>query len=202
MRWRCPCLRRAGPTARPRRGASLSVSVFIVTMAHTDQFDFSRLQAVMWVVLFATFSLVTAGLYVFDRGEQGRAGPAARVGAGPCSAPSRSRALRSRWRCGSIPRASPVPAPFEVPPLGGGFAGSWVALLAVVCAVPALSNRADEARLGGLPADRMPAGALIAGLRTIDQLQPAGAGGAYLAVLALLVILGVAALRGIRLSKA
>ena len=37
----------------------LSVSVFIVTLAHTHKFDFSRLQAIMWVILFAAFSVLT-----------------------------------------------------------------------------------------------------------------------------------------------
>ena len=177
----------------------LSVSVFIVTMSHTDQFDFSRLQAVMWVVLFATFSVVTAGLYAFNRGDgESEVLPrSVRVVFGGVAIAGAALAL-ALW---IHPTGLSGPAPFDVPPLGGGFAGSWVGLLALVCAVPALSNRADEARSAAYLLICLPAGALAAGLRTIDQLHPAGAGSAYLAVLALLVILGVAALRGSRRGK-
>jgi hypothetical protein len=172
----------------------LAVSVFIVTMAHTDQFDFSRLQAVMWVVLFASFSLVTAALYVLNR-----------EGGASASLPGSVRALFGAVAAGGAalalalwihPTGLAGPSPFEIPPLGGGFAGSWVALLAVVCAVPAFSGRADEARAAAYLLICLPAGALLAGLRTVDQLEPAGAGAAYLTVLALLVVAGVAALLG------
>jgi hypothetical protein len=172
----------------------LSVSVFIVTMAHTDQFDFSRLQAVMWVVLFAAFSVVTGALYLFNRGdgdvESGSLPGSVRALFGAVAIAGAALAL-ALW---IHPTGLSGPAPFEVPALGGGFAGSWVALLATVCAVPAVSNRADEARSAAYLLICLPAGVLVAGLRTIDQLQPTGAGAAYLAVLALLVILGVAAL--------
>jgi hypothetical protein len=170
----------------------LSVSVIIVTLAHTDQFDFSRLQAVMWLVLFATFSLVNSALFLFGRGggdsESLPRWARALFGAVAVSGAALALAL---W---IHPTGLSGPAPFEVPALGGGFAGSWVALLATVCAWAAVRGFADEARAAAWMLVCLPAGALIAGLRTIDQLHPAGAAAAYLAVLAGLVILGVAAI--------
>jgi hypothetical protein len=170
----------------------LSVSVFIVTLAHTDQFDFDRLQAIMWVVLFAAFSLVMIGLFVFERDENG---------ARPARLPGWVRAVFGAVGIagGALALAlwiDPVglagPSPFDLPPLGGRFAGSWVALLAVLCGWAAVRDRADEARLSAFALVALPAGALVAALRTIEQLDPPGAAAAYIAILVLLVLAGAA----------
>jgi hypothetical protein len=175
----------------------LSVSVFIVTLAHTDQFDFSRLQAVMWVVLFATFSVVTGALFLFDRGDGGESESLpgwARALFGGVAIAGAALAL-ALW---IHPTGLSGPSPFDISALGGGFAGSWVALLAAVCAWAAFRGCTDEARPAAYLLVCLPAGALVAGLRTINDLHPAGAGAAYLTILALLVLLGVAALSGTR----
>jgi hypothetical protein len=170
----------------------LSVSVFIITLAHTDQFDFDRLQAIMWVVLFAAFSLVMIGLFVFERKKE-RARPArlprwARAVLGAVGIGGGALAL-ALW---IDPVGLAGPSPVDLPPLGGRFAGSWVALLAVLCGWAAVRDRADEARLSGFALVALPAGALIAALRTIEQLDPSGAAAAYIALLLLLVIAGAA----------
>jgi hypothetical protein len=72
------------------------------------------------------------------------------------------------------------PIAFSLPPLGGRFAGSWVAMLATLAAYPALSGRRREARLPALALVALPLGALVAAART-------GADPAY--VLALLALL-------------
>jgi hypothetical protein len=86
------------------------------------------------------------------------------------------------------------PSPFELPSLGGRFAGAWVALLAVICGWAAIRDRVDEARLSACALVALPAGALLAALRTIDQLDPAGAAAAYITTLTLLVLAGAATL--------
>jgi hypothetical protein len=172
----------------------LSVSVLIVTLAHTDQFDFDRLQAIMWVVLFATFSLVTIALFVLER-PAGEARPArlsgwARTLLGAIAVAGAALAV-ALW---VDPSGVSGPSPFELPPLGGGFAGSWVALLAVACGWAAVRDRVDEARASALLLVALPAGALVAALSTIDALNPAGAAAAYIAALTALVLTGVAVL--------
>jgi hypothetical protein len=168
----------------------LSVSVFIITLAHSDQFDFDRLQAIMWVVLFAAFSLVTIGLFLFEREEEG---------ARPARLPGWVRAVFGAVAIagGALalalwidPTGLAGPSPFDLPPLGGRFAGSWIALLAVLCGWAAVRDRVDEARLSAFALIALPAGALVAALRTIEQLEPAGAVAAYVAVAALLGLAG------------
>ena len=75
------------------------------------------------------------------------------------------------------------PAAFSLPPLGGRFAGSWVAMLATLAAYAALTNRRREARLPALALVALPAGALVAAART-------GADPGYLLALALLLVVG------------
>jgi hypothetical protein len=176
----------------------LSVSVLIITLSHTEQFDFDRLQAIMWLVLFAGFAAVTAFLLAVERAPDD--GPPERL-AGPTRALLGAVALAG----GALALAlwvdpTAFDGPIELPPLGGRFAGSWVALVAVVCGWAAIRDRADEARAAAPLLIGLPAGALIAGLRTFGELDPAGARAAYLAVLAALVLGGVAVARRSRVA--
>jgi hypothetical protein len=171
----------------------LSVSVFVITLAHLDQFDFDRLQAWAWVVLFAGFSLVTVGILAFGNPEQNDE-------PGEPLAPWVRLVLAAvAVLLGVLAAAlwidpTGLAAPFDLPPLGGRFAGSWVALLAVLAGWAALRNRTDEARLSALALLTLPAGALIAALRTLPDLEPAAG---YIAVVVLLLVTGAVLLRGL-----
>jgi hypothetical protein len=82
------------------------------------------------------------------------------------------------------------PAAFELPPLGGRFAGSWTVMLAVLSGWAAVRNRAEEARLPALALVALPLGALAAAART-------GTGDpAYVAALVALALAGVVTQRG------
>ena len=177
----------------------LSLSVLVITLTHTDQFDFDRLQAVVWLILFFAFPLVMFGLFLFEREPEE---PDSRL-------PAWARAvLGSVAVLGAVlalalwidPTALSGPCPFELPPLGGRFAGSWVATLSVVCGWAAIRDRADEVRLSALLLITLPAGALAAALRTIDQLEPAGAAAVYLTVLVLLVLCGALVARRLQIT--
>jgi hypothetical protein len=173
----------------------LSVSVFVITLRHLDKFDFGRLQAWAWVVLFAGFSLLTIAILVLG-GEESE------ISADESLAPW----LRAVFGVVAVllgalaivlwldPTALDRPSPIGLSPLGGRFAGSWIALVAVLAAWAGARNRRAEARMPAVALVALPTGALIAALRTLPDLQPAGAAAAYLAVLAVLGALGVGAL--------
>ena len=178
----------------------LSVSVLISTLSHLDQFDFSRLQAWAWVVLFVGFALLMAGLLRFEREE-----PADTGAATPLAAWARLTLAALAVLLGVLavalwihPTGLGGPAPFDLSPLGGSFAGCWIALLATVAAWGAFRNTVEEAWLPALALASLPAGALVAAVRTVSDLAPAGAAAAYLAALALLAAAGALVLGSTR----
>jgi len=162
--------------------AVLSVTVFAITLVHAEVFDFGRLQAWAWVVLFAGFGAVTIGLLA--RRAPRRPGPPAPL------APWLRLALGAVGLAlgGAAIALWADPSAFDLPPLGGRFAGSWVALLSVLAGWAALRDRRDEARLPALALVALPAGALIGALRT-GTLEPA-----YVAAVLAPVAVGLAAL--------
>jgi len=171
----------------------LSISVFAVTIAHLEVFDFHRLQAWAWVVLFAVFALVTSALLVVAPQEEAHTPgitlePWARAALAVVAALLAALAV-ALW---VDPTGLASLSPYALPPLGGRFAGSWIAMLAVLAGWAALRNRRDEARLPALCLVALPAGALVAALRTISQLDAAGRTLGYLAELTLLAALGAA----------
>jgi hypothetical protein len=178
----------------------LSVSVFVATLVHLDVFDLGRLQAWAWLVLFAGFSLVTIGLLVAGAGGPGIR--PVRPGDAPLAPWARAVLAAVAAGCGGLALAlwiDPVglsgPSPFTLPPLGGRFAGSWIALLALLAGWAAVRDRAVEARLPALALVALPAGALIAAARTSTDLDAGGTG--YAVVLVLLIACGLAVLRSL-----
>jgi hypothetical protein len=172
----------------------LSVSVLVVTLTHTDQFDFDRLQAWAWVVLFAVFSATTIWI-LFTGGDKAEAAPAG------AALPGWARALMAAagLALGALalalwidPTGLAGPSPFDLSPLGGRFAGSWVALLATFAGWAAVRDDVEQARLPALGLVLLPAGALLAAARTIGDLEPAGVAGSYVAAAVALVAIGAA----------
>jgi hypothetical protein len=176
--------------------AVLSGSVLVVTWAHLGQFDFGRLQAWAWLVLFSAFALITTGLLVSDR----HAAAAVPGVAAPWLRPlliavAAALALLAAllW---AAPEAVSAVSPFRLPPLGGRFAGCWVAMLAALAGWAAWHNTDSAARYPVLALIALPAGMLLGALRTIEALEPSASGG-YLAALALVLVAGGAALTGL-----
>ena len=128
----------------------LSVSVLIVTLTHLDQFDFDRLQAWAWVVLFAGFSAVTLWLLVAG-GEQDDAVASEPLPGWVRSALALVSALLAllAFALWIDPTGVSDGSPFTLSPLGGRFAGSWIALLAVLTGWAAARNTKEEAWLLG-----------------------------------------------------
>jgi hypothetical protein len=170
----------------------LSVSVFVITLAYLELFDFDRLQAWTWVALFTGFSVVTTGVLVLGRpaatDEPAQPlPPAVRVLLGALALLLAVLGL-ALW---IDPTGLANRSPFDLPPLGGRFAGSWVLLLAVLAGWAALRDRRDEARLSAIALVTLPAGALVAALRTVSDLDPARP---YLVALVLLLAAGAVVL--------
>jgi hypothetical protein len=176
----------------------LSVSVLIVTLTHLDQFDFDRLQAWAWVVLFAGFSLVTIWLLLVG-GEPHDAAASESLPAWARSVLAIVSSVLAVLACALWidPTGVGDGSPFTLPPLGGRFAGSWIALLAVLTGWAAARNTKEEAWLPALGLALLPAGALIAGLRTIGDLEPAAT---YIVALVALIVTGLLAMRATRAS--
>ena len=82
----------------------LSVSVLVITLAHRAVFDFDRLQAWAWVVLFAGFGLTTTALLVRGAGAGPRAADPLRPSPAPCWRWRASRWASPESPSGSIPR--------------------------------------------------------------------------------------------------
>jgi hypothetical protein len=190
---------RPEPDVRPLVAAAvvLSLSVLAVSVAHRDVFDFDRLQAWAWFALFAGFGAITTALLVIGD-------PEGRPWRHDAGLPAWSRALLAvvATLLGGLAIAlwvDPVrvgeAGPFELPPLGGRFAGAWLALLAVAAAWVVVRNRAQEAWLAALALVAVPAGALLGALRTLSELTPSGAAAAYILALLLLMATGLAVLR-------
>ena len=132
----------------------LSVSVLVVTLTHLDQFDFDRLQAWAWIVLFAGFSLVTLWLLLAG-GEPDDATASAE----PLPAWTRATLALVAAILGLLavalwidPSGLADASPYNLPPLGGRFAGSWIALLVRAHRV----GRAAQHQGGGVAARARP----------------------------------------------
>jgi hypothetical protein len=137
----------------------LSVSVLFWTLVHLAVFDLHRLQAWAWLVLFAGFTLATIRLALDRRTDAETGGPLPRAARAvfAAAAVALGAAGLALWA---------APDAFDLPPLGGRFAGSWTVMLAVLAGWAAARDRADEARLPALALVALPAGALAAAART------------------------------------
>ena len=152
----------------------LSVSVLAVTLIHLEIFDLHRLQAWAWLVLFAGFAAVTTAL-AFGRYPRRPSAPLPAAARGVFAVVATGLAV-----AGVVLWADP--GAFDLPPLGGRFAGSWTVMLAVLAAWPAVANRRDESALPALALVALPAGALVAAARTgVDDPLYLAALGALLA---------------------
>lgn len=166
----------------------------VATAIDAQLFDFTRWQAIAWVVLFALAPLLF-GWYL--RAGAGRGDDGARL-------PITSRAafvvlavvygvLAAVLLIG--PTLLEGLAPFTTARLSGRFLGSWATFLAVLAVVAAWRARAREALLPGLALVLWPVAAVAPVLRVPADLAPA-ASSPYLVVLALLGFLGAVALYG------
>jgi hypothetical protein len=176
---------------------ALTAPIFTSTLVHLEVFDFGRIQAWAWVVLFGGFLVAAAAVL---------------VGA-PRPAPAGDRRLRPPGRVAAVALALALAAisialwvdpsegaavlPFTPTPLSGRVLGGWSFLLAVLAAHLSIVGDAATARLPALAMAAFPAGALAAAVRTVDDLTPAGPRALYIAGLLVWLGIGVALVRDV-----
>ena len=135
---------------------------------HRDVFDFDRLFAVAWVVLFVA-SPVTFALLLWSSRKahpppgDARVHPAARAVLAALGAVFAGLAV---WFWVGVSG----PVPFEVAPLGARFLAAWLAFFAVLAAWPALRPARSEARLPLLALIAYGIGGLLAAAGTPGSL--------------------------------
>lgn len=189
----------AGAASAPaRRVRSLMVGAFafatstvVVTLKHREVFDFDRLQAVAWMVLFPVFALVVAVVVIAEPDTQ-EAEAVQRLGTGPRLA---AGVLATALAVGAValwidPLAVDDALPFALSPMGGRFVGCWLALLAVLAA--SALRHGDDAD-AGLPAVALavfPLSALIAATRVLPDLAGGWSTAGYLAAIVSVVAVG------------
>ena len=175
------------------RGLAAAVLAFTIptlaaTYLHRDVFDFDRLFAIAWVVLFiaspVTFALLLwTGRHAQPPPGDPRVQPAARIALAALAAAFAGLAV---WFWVTVSG----PVPFEVAPLGARFLAAWLAFFAVLAAWPAARPARSEARVPLLALIAYGIGGLLAVAVHPQELGPGAAG--YVA--GLLIVVGVPAL--------
>jgi hypothetical protein len=174
---------------------AFTVPTLVATYLHRDIFDFSRLMAMAWVVLFIASPITFALLLWSGRHAQP-----------PPNDPRLNRAVRIVLAVLAIAFAGLAvwfwvttdgPVPFEAAPLGARFLAAWLAFFAVLAGWPALRPTVSEARVPLLSLVAYGVGGLLAAAVHPGQLE-AGPLGYLVALVGVVAIAGLALVRGFR----
>jgi hypothetical protein len=177
---------------------ALTVPTLVATARHHEVFDFDRIQAIAWVLLFVASPCAYGTVLFLQRGQvtevsRPRLAPWARTIAGLLAIAYLAAAA---W-CWSDPSGAGEQLPFALPALSGAFIGCWSLFLATLAAFSWRRPSVREARLPLLALTLWPLAGVLAGLRSFDDLAASRRAG-YLAVLATLAVLAAAALSAAR----
>ncbi len=172
---------------------AFTVPTVVATYLHRDIFDFSRLMAMAWVVLFIaspiTFALLLwSGRHAAAPPNDPRLNPAARVVLGVLALAFAALAI---W----FWVTTDGPVPFGVAPLGARFLAAWLAFFAILAAWPALRPTRSEARVPLVSLLAYGLGGLLAAAVHPGQLE-AGASGYLAALIGVIAIASLALIRG------
>jgi hypothetical protein len=180
---------------------ALTIPTLVGTVRHDEVFDFDRVQAFAWIVLFVVSPLAFGTVLFLQRGKAGpsegtRLAPWARVIVGLLAV---VYVVVAAW-CWIEPRGAEDHAPFVLPALSGAFVGSWALFLATLAGFAWWRSAVREALLPLLALTLWPLAGLLAGLRSYDDLASGNRAG-YLVVLGALAVLGGVALSNARSSR-
>lgn len=161
----------------------LTAPTFVATMVHIEVFDLDRWQAWFWILLFAGAPWFWAGLLVANHTarepEQSRA-------RGPRTAALALIAVVLAAVAVVVlidPARAARPMPFDFSPMGGRFLGAWLAFFAIMAAWAAF--RPKETGLPFVALVSYSLGALVAGFRSVHEMDSSPGRYIYLAALLL-----------------
>jgi hypothetical protein len=168
---------------------ALTLPMLTVTFFHLDVFDFGRVQAWAWVVLFIA-SPVSFGIVLWLRRGTGA------IGGDPLGTPYRLVAglLAAAFLVGAValwwnPEEIARLLPYGLPPFGGRVLGCWSSFLAFLAGWSAWRARVDEVRVPLFGVALFMAGAKGGALRNFGDLQPSGQRVAYVILLGAFLVL-------------
>jgi hypothetical protein len=175
----------------------LAAPTLVVTVAHTEVFDFGRWQAVAWVFLFAA-SVTSFVTIVLVRG------PAVAASDDGPALPDRARAAAALLALGYgtsavvlwlAPGSVAEHGPIAAGPMGLRFLGSWAAFIALCARYAAVHDSRAATRLPVAALVAFPIAGLVAAVAHFDDLRPGPAAG-------LVTALAVAAITGLSVQRA
>jgi hypothetical protein len=148
----------------------LTLPTLAATSQHLDVFDFSRWQAVAWVVLFVASPILFGATLFLMRGTVVADGPRL-----PAWSRGALGALATFYASVAVilwvwPDGVSRHGPFGVAGLGAGFAGAWGSFLAVSAGFAAWRGRWNEARLPVVVLVTWPAAAIVSATLRTDEL--------------------------------
>jgi hypothetical protein len=172
----------------------LTLPTLAATSQHLDVFDFSRWQAIAWVVLFVASPILFGASLFALRGTAVRDGPRvpgwARWVLGALAAGYGAVAVLLWW----FPEVVSRHGPFGVAALGARFAGAWAAFLAVTAGFAAWRARWHEARLPLVVLVIWPVSAIASAVARADELRSGNGPLLYLGGLGMAAALGAVVL--------
>ena len=174
---------------------ALTIPIFTSTLAHLEVFDFGRLQAWAWVVLFGGFLVTATAVLLCEPASRSRDAVrfslAARVAATGIAIALLIMSI-ALW---IDPTGGAAVLPFTPAPLSGRVLGGWTFLFAVFAAFIAIDGSVGRGRLPALAMVSFPAGALAAAIRSFSDLSPPGTRAAYVAGIVVWLGIGIALVR-------
>lgn len=169
---------------------ALTVPTLVATIYDSEVFDFGRLLAIVWVILFVVSPVVFLGLLWVQRHavapESPPLTPAARILFGVLGIGFTWLAVAAWIDPGSLGDH----APFAMVKLSGRFLGSWCGFLAVLALYSTVRNRRLESFVPAIGLTVVPLMALVGAVRTWNDMASGGGRVAYVFALVLLTVAG------------
>ena len=175
---------------------AFTVPTLAATARHRDLFDWDRWQAVAWVALFAGSPLAFSSFLYLLRGRAPHAGAglplSTRAVLGILTVVYGALGLGLMLAPGRLEERSP----YALPGLSGRFVGSWCLFLCVVAGFALVRSRAHEARIPVFALVAWPVAAVLAAVRSFDDLR-SDRRVAYIVLVVALAALAIAAAGGV-----